>query len=98
LDLSNATTGTAKYFSFSGTPSEVSSGNSISFILITLGGSDLTLNWPSNVKWEKDLGAPTLGGTGTMTIIPFTYLIGSSFSYPSGITGWLGGADLKYDL
>jgi hypothetical protein len=98
LDLTNAITGTTKYFSFTNIPTPLGFGTSISFILIALGGSDLTLNWPSDVKWENDLGAPTLGGTGIMTIIPFTYLAGSPFTFPTGITGWLGGADLKYDL
>ena len=98
LDLTNAITGTTKYFSFTNIPTPLGFGTSISFILIALGGSDLTLNWPSDVKWENDLGAPTLGGTGIMTIIPFTYLAGSPSTFPTGITGWLGGADLKYDL
>jgi hypothetical protein len=99
LDLASAATGTTKYFSFSENISnETSYSSSLSFILLIRNPPEtLTINWPSNVKWEVDLGAPSIGGgTGTMTVIPFTYLFGSVLD--AGVSGWVGGADLKYNI
>jgi len=97
INLSNAATGTAKYFSFIPNISDSTFyPSSISFILMVVGGNELTVNWPTGMKWETDLGAPSLGTSAQMTIIPFTYLMGSSM--PSGTTGWIGGADLKYSI
>jgi hypothetical protein len=99
INLSNAATGTTKYFNFVPNIVDTSIYNSsISFLLMVVGGGNpaLTIQWPSGTKWENDLGAPTLGSTQQLTIIPFTYLLGTGLV--TGITGWYGGADLKYNL
>jgi hypothetical protein len=99
INLNNATTGTTKYFEFVPSITNPSAFNSsVSFILLVVGGGDpaLTIQWPSGTKWENDLGAPTLGSTQQVTIIPFTYLMGDGFV--GGVTGWYGGADLKYSI
>jgi hypothetical protein len=99
VDLTNATTGTTKYFDFVHPLNDNTGYNpTLSFILMIIGGGNpaLTIQWPSGMKWEADLGAPSLGSTQQVSVIPFTYVLGEDL--PTGIGGWYGGADLKYDL
>ena len=96
IDLTSSTTGTAKYFSFNESiTNDTAYNSSQSFLLMLLGGDELTINWPSNVKFESNLGSPQLGTASQMTVIPFTYIFGN---FPTGVTGWLCGDDLKYNI
>ena len=92
VNFVSAATGTTKYFTFTG---YVTANDVSNISLIVRGGSDLTVNWGSNVYFSEETGNPILGATGDGTsgdwvFIPFVYI-------PSSDT-FFGGSQLTFNL
>jgi hypothetical protein len=92
INFVSAATGTTKYFTFSGyvTASDVSN-----LELIIRGGSNLTVDWGTNVYFSEETGIPVLGSTGSglsgdWVFIPFVYIPSSN--------SFFGGSQLTFDL
>jgi len=92
INFVSAATGTTKYFTFTG---YVTANDVSNISLIVRGGSDLTVDWGSNVYFSEETGNPILGATGDGTsgdwvFIPFVYI-------PSSDT-FFGGSQLTFNL
>lgn len=92
INFVSAATGTTKYFTFS---NQVTSNDVSNLCLILRGGTNLTLNWGSNVYFSEETGSPTLGATGSglsgsWSFIPFVYIPSSS--------SFFGGSQLTFIL
>jgi hypothetical protein len=92
VNFVSAATATTKYFTFS---NQVTSSDITNAALFVRGGSDLTIDWGTNVYFSDETGIPVLGSTGdgisgSWVFIPFVYI-------PSSDT-FFGGSQLTFNL
>jgi len=92
VNFVSAATATTKYFTFS---NQVTSSDITNAALFVRGGSDLTVDWGTNVYFSDETGIPVLGSTGdgisgSWVFIPFVYI-------PSSDT-FFGGSQLTFNL